>query len=183
MTAKEAIRELPGEVGEFSFIGAVTGNSLGAVERTVRAAAKKASDDWTMASMAERQAAEATEARRAEAALAAATPWVGNGELYDASRGDDPNRRNASNSAHPHESVARIDLRRLEAEERARFAKKEAWLASRDDPDRPSARGRRIVELVNDLSTERPPPQDFDAGIDRMLQAVGAGEKFNLSVQ
>ena len=181
MTAKEAIRELPGEVGG-CFIGAVT-NLLGAVERTVRAAAKRLPTTGLWRPWLNAVAAEATEARRAEAALAAATPWVGNGELYYASRGDDPNRRNASNSAHPHESVARIDLRRLEAEERARFAKKEAWLASRDDPDRPSARGRRIVELVNDLSTERPPPQDFDAGIDRMLQAVGAGEKFNLSVQ
>ena len=89
----------------------------GLSRRTVRAAAKKASDDWTMASMAERQAAEATEARRAEAALSRYAMGWQRRALY-ASRGDDPNRRNASNSAHPHESVARIDLRRLEAEER-----------------------------------------------------------------
>ena len=155
--AREAMAEPEGlSRGLLSFMGA----SQSAVDRALKAAEQRAALEWTAASAAEREAQNAAKALRKAALTEAVTPWDGTGEAYhDAREQSEP-------------PPPRLDLRAVEHDELRRFEKAERKRVTRDDPNRPSARGERIVGLVKDLDQPRV-VRDFDAEIAALLRTVG----------
>ena len=157
--AREAKAEPEGlSRGLLSFVGA----SQSAVDRALKQAEQKAAQEWTAASAAEREAQSAAKALRKAALAEAATPWDGTGDAYQ-----DAHEQQAEPQEPP-----RLDLRAVEHDELKRFEKAERKRATRDDPNRPSARGKRIVGLVKDLDQPRV-VRDFDAEIAALLRTVG----------
>ena len=166
LDAKAARAEPAGESGLLSFMGA----SQGAVERTLRAAARKAAEDWTAAGAAEREAQEAAKAMRAAAAAAATTPW-------DAAW-EDADGEPASREGRPFEAAAaaaqqRVDLRAVEDAEGKIFQRIEARKAAKVADPELDERGGRIVGLVKELDQPRV-VRDFDAEIAALLSDANA---------
>ena len=170
-TAKEALREEADSSGHLSFIGA----SHGAIDRTLRAAATKAAADWTAASAEGRAAQQRAAEIRAAVAEEASVPWdpgTGSGSAFYDRHGDIP----WGGHSFPPPRPSKVDLSSIEAAEARRFQKLEIKRAQKDDPDRPSARGARIVELVQELDAPRQ-VRDFDSEIATLLTAAGAKDR------